>query len=66
MTIPQFLFTHSTGNRHLLDFNFCAIMNKTDKNIYEQLHAWLYILILMHKYLEMEFLSNIVGICLPL
>lgn len=41
-------------------------MNKTDKNIYEQFHAWLYILILMHKYPEMEFLSNIIGICLTL
>lgn len=66
MTISQFLFILSPGNGHLLDFQFCPIMNETNKNIYEQLHEWLYILTLMHKYLGIEFLSKIVGICLTL
>lgn len=62
MSIPQFLFTHSLDNGRLLGFQFFAVINKVHMNIYEQLH----VLILLHKYLGMELLSHIGGICITL
>lgn len=64
MSVPQFLFTHSLDNGHLLGFQFFAIINKAHINIYEQLHEWSYVLILLHEYLGMELLSHIGGICI--
>lgn len=58
------LFILPLVGRHLGCFHFLGIRNKVNQTICEQAYMWTFALFLLDKYLEMEWLGCMVGVCL--